>query len=161
MFWHVLYTKPNTELKVASRLAELGLEVYCPTITKVRQWSDRKKKIKVPLVPSYVFVRVDAKDRNSVFDVPGVRSYLFWLGKHALVKDSEINALKEWNNLGTGTTLWTEELTAGDRVHIANGAFKNQDAIIKEVGKNQVKLLLPSLGFSVCMTTKTILQKVE
>ena len=160
MVWHVIYTKPNNELKVTSRLEELGIEVFCPTITKVRQWSDRKKKITVPLIPPYVFVKVDAMSRNKVFDVPGVRRYLFWLGKHALVKESEINALKEWNNLGTETTLWTEGFTPGDRVHIASGEFKNQNAIIKEVGKNQVKLLLPSLGFSVCMTTKAILKRI-
>ena len=43
--WYVIYCKPNTEKRTAQKLKELDFEVYCPTQTQVRQWSDRKKKI--------------------------------------------------------------------------------------------------------------------
>jgi hypothetical protein len=33
--------------KVAEQLTKMGIE--CPLITQVRQWSDRKKKVVVPL----------------------------------------------------------------------------------------------------------------
>jgi hypothetical protein len=35
--------------KVAEQLTKMGIECYCPLITQVRQWSDRKKKVVVPL----------------------------------------------------------------------------------------------------------------
>ena len=54
--WFVVYTKPRNELKVLQRLSVLGLQVYVPTKIEVRQWSDRKKKILVPLLPSMVLV---------------------------------------------------------------------------------------------------------
>jgi transcriptional antiterminator RfaH len=44
MNWLVLYTKPKNEVKVAERLAAAGINVYCPMVTTVKQWSDRKKK---------------------------------------------------------------------------------------------------------------------
>ena len=47
--WFVLYTKPRTEIKVSQRLSVLGIENYMPTRVEVRKWSDRKKKIIVPL----------------------------------------------------------------------------------------------------------------
>jgi predicted thioredoxin/glutaredoxin len=31
-----------------------------------------------------------------VFDAPGVVRYLFWLGKHAIVKNTKTNSIKEW-----------------------------------------------------------------
>ena len=40
----MLYVKRQTEKKVTERLQALGITVYLPTITVVRQWSDRKKK---------------------------------------------------------------------------------------------------------------------
>jgi hypothetical protein len=50
--------KPNGRKKVAEQLTKMGIECYCPLITQVRQWSDRKKKVVVPLFNSYVFVQV-------------------------------------------------------------------------------------------------------
>ena len=43
--WFVLYTKPNQEIKVAEQLKEIGVSSYCPTVTIVKQYSDRKKRL--------------------------------------------------------------------------------------------------------------------
>lgn len=75
MNWYVIYTKPKWEKKVAEQLADAGIECYCPLITQVRQWSDRKKKVVVPLFNSYVFVRLEDCDRNLVFQSPGAVRY--------------------------------------------------------------------------------------
>jgi hypothetical protein len=44
MSWFVIYTRPQQEKKVAAGLTKIGVEAYCPIVTEVRQWSDRKKK---------------------------------------------------------------------------------------------------------------------
>src|SRR5690606_27244913 len=97
MPWYVIYTKPRAEAKVAESLKKLGITVYCPMITEVHRWSDRKKKVSLPLFKSYVFVQLLPKDRNQVFAVPGVVNYLFWLGKPAQVREQEIQTIKKWN----------------------------------------------------------------
>ena len=91
MNWYVVYTKPKWEKKVAEQLTQRGIECYCPIVTEVRQWSDRKKKVEVPLFNSYVFVRLAEVDRNLVFQSSGVVRYLFWLAKPAIVRDEEIS----------------------------------------------------------------------
>lgn len=146
MQWYVLYTKSRTEIKTEGRLNDLGIEVYCPVITEIHQWSDRKKKVIVPLFKSYVFVRMEEKNCNLVFDVPGVVSYLFWLGERAVVKDEEINVIRQWLESDEVDGAKVEALSAGDRITISKGAFKDQEAIIKEVGKKTMRLILPSLG---------------
>jgi len=146
MQWYVLYTKSRTEIKTAGRLHDLGFEVYCPIITELHQWSDRKKKVKVPLFRSYVFVRMEEKNRNLVFDAPGVVSYLFWLGDRAVVKDEEINVIRQWLECDGVDEARVEELTAGDRITICKGVFKDQKAVIQEVGKKSMRLILPKLG---------------
>ncbi|WP_445749688.1 UpxY family transcription antiterminator [Polaribacter sp.] len=93
--WFVLYCKPNTEKSTAKKLERLGIHVYCPTKTEIRQWSDRKKKVEVPVLPSMMLVCVSEKDRNQVFQATTVIRYLFWEGKPAIVRHKEVEALKE------------------------------------------------------------------
>ncbi|MBT6376913.1 MAG: hypothetical protein HOJ72_01585, partial [Flavobacterium sp.] len=66
--WFVIYTKPRTEIKVSQRLSVLGIENYTPTKIEMRQWSDRKKKIAVPLLPSMVLVSIHEKEVNKLFE---------------------------------------------------------------------------------------------
>jgi hypothetical protein len=60
-------------------LTKMGIECYCPLITQVRQWSDRKKKVVTHFLISYVFVQVADSDRSLVFQSVGAVRYLFWL----------------------------------------------------------------------------------
>ena len=94
--WFVLYTKPRQELKVLECLTQLGIETYTPTKTVVKPWSDRKKKVKTCLLPSMVLVRLPNNDVNKVFDVPGVKRYLFVHGVRAVVYDNEVIAMKNY-----------------------------------------------------------------
>jgi len=95
MPWLVLYTNPRAEMKVAQRLKKIGVEAYCPARMEMRQRSDRKKKIWVPLLSSMVLVNIEEREKNKVFDVHGVMRYLFWLGQPAKVSVDEVLILKE------------------------------------------------------------------
>ena len=96
--WFVIYTKPNQELKVAKHLEEAGVFSYCPTVNIIKQYSDRKRKVVKPLIKSYVFVHIEEWKRKDVFSVFGIVRYLFWLGKPAIVRDSEIELMKKYLN---------------------------------------------------------------
>ena len=94
--WFVLCTKPRNELKVTERLTRLGVEVYTPTKIEVRQWSDRKKKVITPLLPSMVLVRLSEKELATLFEVPGVTRLLFEHGKRASVLNEEVVAMRSY-----------------------------------------------------------------
>lgn len=146
MNWYVVYTKPKWEKKVAEQLSKRGVECYCPLIIQVRQWSDRKKKIEVPLFNSYIFVRLTEADRNLVFQSTGVVRYLFWLGKPAIVRDEEINTIKKWLTTPDKFEISVSSLQVGDKVVLESGPFKSQEAIVQEVNKNNYVLVLESMG---------------
>lgn len=146
MNWYVVYTKPKWEKKVAVQLNKIGVNCYCPTITKTIQWSDRKKKQEVVLFNHYVFVQVEEKMRNLVFQSPGAIRYLYWLGKHAIVKDEEINTIKEWLTKKDITTISVSKYEIGETILIENGPFSNQNAIIKEITNTHYVLVLKTLG---------------
>jgi transcriptional antiterminator RfaH len=94
--WFVLCTKRRNELKVTERLSNLGVKVYTPTKIEIRQWSDRKKKITVPLLPSMVLVQVLEKEVDRVFEIPGVLRFLFEHGKRASVSNEEVLAMRSY-----------------------------------------------------------------
>ena len=144
--WYVLYTKPKSEKKVADRLTEMGILAYCPLITKISQWSDRKKKVQLPLFNSYIFVNLTDKDRNAVFDVPGVVRYLFWLGKPAVVKDKEIETIQNWLSAPETFDVVIDTWRKGDKVVLESGPFIDQEATVQEVNQNHYLLVLESLG---------------
>lgn len=146
MNWYVIYTKPKWEKKVAEKLTQIGIECYCPLITKVKQWSDRKKKVEMPLFNSYVFVQLPDIERNTVFQIAGVVRYLFWLGKPAIVRDEEINIIK--NSLKSSNTadISVTSFRVGDKIKLESGAFNNQSAIVQEVSNTYYILVLESLG---------------
>lgn len=145
MNWYALYTKPRWERKIAAELERRGIKCYCPVTTEVRQWSDRKKKVTSPLFKSYVFVQLPEKQRAKVFDVPGVVHYVFWLGKPAIVRDSEIRLIQDWLKDDRVEEVEVGHLTTGDRITIANGNFKGQEAVISEISRKRLRLILKSL----------------
>ncbi|MDI5887466.1 MULTISPECIES: UpxY family transcription antiterminator [Flavobacterium] len=154
MNWYVVYTKPKWEKKVAEQLRDKGVECYCPLITQVRQWSDRKKKVEVPLFNSYVFVQLPDSERNAVFQSVGVVRYLFWLGKPAIVRDEEINIIKKWLDPSKGNDISVLSFQIGDSIQLDSGPFSNQKAIVQEVTNTHYVLVLESLGCVLKMKLK-------
>jgi len=146
MNWYVVYTKPKWEKKIAERLNEMGIVTYCPLITKISQWSDRKKIIAVPLFNSYIFVQIEEKNRNQVFVVPGVVRYLFWLGKPAIVRNSEIESIKHWLSEPQVFDVVVDQWKKGNKIVLESGPFASQTAVIQEVKQNHYILILESLG---------------
>jgi len=146
MNWYVVYTKPKWEKKVADKLNQLGIECYCPLITQIKQWSDRKKKIETPLFNSYVFVQLPDSDRNLVFQAQGVVRYLFWLGKPAIVKDQEIEIIRTSLKSPNLKDVSVSSIQVGDKIKLESGAFSNQNAVVQEVSNNYYVLVLEALG---------------
>ena len=152
MKWFVLYTKPHHEIKVAKALEKIGIKSYCPVINKLKQFSDRKKKVTKPLLSSYVLVKIANNHRNKVFGVPGIIRYVYWLGKPAVVRDQEIELMK--NNLsGIYNEILISNIKKGTNYKIPSGPFQGQEGKVVNLFKNKIKLELPSFG--ILLTLKT------
>jgi transcription antitermination factor NusG len=139
--WFVLCTKPRNELKVTERLNRIGVKVYTPTKIEVRQWSDRKKKVTIPLLPSMVLVQLLDKEVDVVFDVPGVVRFLFEHGKRASVSDEEVLAMKSY--LQMLVEKESKTLTVGDLVKVP---LLEQEAILLSIKGKKCLAQLKKLG---------------
>ena len=139
--WFVLFTKPRNELKVTEGLIRIGVKVYTPTKIEVRQWSDRKKKVTIPLLPSMVLVQLLEKEIDVVFNIPGVVRFLFEHGKRASVSNEEVLAMKSYLQISVEKELKT--LTVGDLVKVP---LLEQEAILLSVKGKKCLAQLKKLG---------------
>ena len=148
--WFVIYTRPQQELKVASQLTAMGITNYCPTITLIKQYSDRRKKVIRPLLSSYVMVELDDKERNKVFACSGIVRYLFFLGKPAVIPAPQINLMQNHLN-GVYNDFKVTTLSVGDSHTITEGPFSGVSGRVVETNNTKVKLELPSLGMQITL----------
>ena len=145
-YWTAFYTKPRNEKKAAERLAKNGFEVYCPTRTVVKQWSDRKKKVSEPLFTSYLFAKVNELTRMEILLDSGIISNVYWLGQPAVIRDIEIQEIKSFLEDYSSCEIELKDLTGGNNVIVESGPLSGQTGIIRHIQGNRAFLSISSLG---------------
>ena len=148
MNWYVLHTKPRCEKKAEKHLLSIGINAYCPTRSEIKIWSDRKKKVYVPILPSMLLININDKDINRVFECPKVVRYMFWLGKRAVDRQSEVDILKKY--LKGDYNLINSKLSninVGDNFSLST--FNNERGIVNRISNNNIWIYLKSIGYSV------------
>ncbi|MES2775224.1 MAG: UpxY family transcription antiterminator [Bacteroidota bacterium] len=146
--WYAVYTRPRWEKKASELLSKRQIENYCPLNKVVRKWSDRKKIIYEPLFTSYVFINAEEKELSTIKQTDGVLNFVYWLGKPAVIKDDEINTIKNFLNEYQNVKLEQTEVNIYDTVRINSGPFMQREGDVMEVKNKSVKIYLPSLGYA-------------
>ena len=140
MKWYALYTRPRHEKKVYDQLIEKGVVAFLPVVERVRQWKDRKKRVEMPLFNSYVFVRIDLKDRYYSLQTHGVVRLVSFGGNPASIPDWQIEQLQQV--IKHPDTLELEHyLREGDWVEVTVGPFKGVKGRLKEL-RGQTRLVI-------------------
>ena len=134
--WFALYTKPKSEFKAAEQISECGICYFLPTITRVKQWSDRKKKITEPLLRGYIFIYADEKERIMSLEQQSVVRCLFDSGRPARIPQWQIDNLKTM--LDSNSELFIKEgLIPGTQVRIKDGPFNGVIGIVQSYGRRK------------------------
>ena len=143
--WYAVYTRPRWEKKVAFLLTEKNIVNYCPLNKVERQWRDRKKIVLEPLFKSYVFIQVSAKEHVDVLQTDGVLNYVKWLGKPAVIRDEEIEMIREFLRDYNNVKVESTDIRVDDWVRISNGPLREQEGNVVMIKGHTVKIFLPSL----------------
>lgn len=148
MVWQVLYVNSRAESKVAKRLERKGLNVFCPMKTVVKQWSDRKKKVREPYFRSYVFVRVEKEKRLDILQTPGVVGFLYWLGKPAVIREGEMEEVMGFFENRPSENIVCKTFDPGQNLLINAGPLQNKKGIVLRQSKHKVVLQIQQLGIA-------------
>ncbi len=147
--WVAVYTRSRYEKKVADELAEKGIATYLPLMKTLRQWSDRKKWVEMPLFRSYVFVNIDFPNLRKALEANGTVYIVKFEGKPAIIPDKQIEDLKALLGSSIDFEISTEVFNKGERVEVTHGPlFGFQGTIVEYKGKKRVMLRIEAVGQS-------------
>jgi transcription antitermination factor NusG len=127
--WYAAYTNARHEKVVAQQLQQRQVETFVPLYRSWHRWKDRRKQVELALFPSYVFVRIAARERLCVLQVPGVVNLVSFNGQLAALPEHEINALRN----GLDNDIYAEPhpyLRIGRRVRVVAGPMAGTEGIL-------------------------------
>ncbi len=161
--WYAVYTKSRNEKKVAAELEARGIEVYLPLLKTIKQWSDRKKKVEIPLFSSYVFVRIIDKDYMDVLETTGVVRFITFRKQKIAIPETQILAVKAFLEEDHPELEGIHEYFPGERVEVVRGPLSGLKGNLTEIkGKQRVLVEIESIGHKIVLNlSKSILSKIH
>lgn len=148
--WYAVYIKSRAEKKAQTELQQKEIESFLPLQRRLRQWSDRKKWVEMPLIPGYLFVRISRKEYDSVIQSSFVVSYVRFEGAADIIPDNQIEYLQlmlKQDNLEIEIT--PEVFEPGQTIEIIAGPLIGMHGkLVRINGKNKVAMELEQLGYS-------------
>lgn len=145
MNWYVAFTKTRFENRVTKQLSLNGIDSFFPLTTEIRQWSDRKKKIQVPLFPNYVFLRTVRDKVYELSRIDGLVKLLSDDKKNPLIVDeNEIFTIK--SALAKKPEVTSADIEIGDFVEVIDGPMTGVRGLYSEKnGSHKITIHLTSI----------------
>ena len=144
--WFVAYTYPRTEKLVHKLVQDSGFNSYLPLLEEKRKWSDRIKKVKVPLFPSYVFIQTLEEYIPQLLAISYISKFVSFDRRYAKVKDKEIGQIKQLLDKGKIISSPSNQFRKGQRVRVKEGPFLGMEGILlNEGGKSRFVLRIDAL----------------
>jgi transcription antitermination factor NusG len=143
--WFVAYTMPRTEKKVAEGISARGIETFLPLYKVIRQWSDRKKRMELPLFPNYLFVKADEISRLGLFPIKGLIRFVSVGQRPVTIKEEEIETIKRV--IKEEYEIAPEQFfSPGTPVKITRGQFAGlQGVVVRNNGRTRFVIRLHSI----------------
>jgi len=146
--WYAVYTRPHCEKRVASFLTKRKIENFCPLNYRKIKSFRRSKILQEPLFRSYVFVYITFAEVAWLKQIGGVINILYWRSEPAVIKQDEIDAIKEFTNDHRYIELSREQVSIHDVARVVDNASYSREGDVFIVKNKMVKISLPSLGYT-------------
>ncbi len=134
--WFALQTRARHEKRVHNQLEKAGLESFPAVAPVEREWSDRTRRVRMPLFPGYIFVKVALGEVAQVLRWPGAVDLVRSQGVPVPVRREEMEAVRRLV-AGVAETGGLPEpasyLSPGQRVQVVDGPFQGLEGILLEV----------------------------
>lgn len=156
--WYAVYTRSRFEKRLMELLAAKGIEAYVPMRKVMRQWSDRKRLVEEPIIRSYCFVRVGAKEYFEVLNTPGAVRYVWFSGKPAIIPERQIDILKVIAGSDLEVECLPDTFQPGVHVHVTAGPLKGLSGELVSISnKKRVIIRIDHLGHVLTLSISPLL----
>ena len=142
-FWIAVYTRPRSEKKAASELNKLGIETYLPIQKILKEWSDRKKLVDVPVIPMILFANITSDNLHPIKTHPLILNYISDSEKKgpACIPNNQIEKLKFMLGQSEVPVSFEQGYFKSDEiVEIVRGSLKGLTGQVKAVKNNMTEV---------------------
>ena len=140
--WFALRTRSRHEKTACGLLDAKGVTAFLPTSVRLHRWSDRCKRVELPLFPGYLFVRIkpEADARLRVLQTPGIVDFVGVKGHALPVPAKQIEDLQAAlaHNVPCQSYPY---LRLGQRVRIRGGCLDGVEGIFEGTGGNRTLVI--------------------
>lgn len=127
--WYAIRVRSNFERIVGRNLQDKGFNLFLPTYSERRKWSDRVKQVDVPLFPGYVFCQFGLENRIPVLNVPGVVQIIGQGNRPIPVPTLEIDGIKAILKSDLPYLPWSS-FAIGQRVVVERGPLMGLQGVL-------------------------------
>jgi transcriptional antiterminator RfaH len=159
--WYAVYTKSRAEKKLHAHLCDKKINSFLPLRKELKLWSDRKKWVEGPLLPSYLFVEVTAADHFDVLNTPGAVRYISFEGRPTAIPEKQITDLRRLIGINPeNIEVEYAHVKRGDHVEVTSGALRGIIGEVVQI-KGKYRILLRFDSIQCCVHTEISLSDVK
>lgn len=148
--WYAIYVRSRFEKKVYVQLQDMGIMAYLPLITRIKQWSDRRKKVEEPLFKSYLFVFSNTKEYIPILTTTGVVKFVSFEHTPVVVPANQILAIKhyidDYEQDKEEKSMRNEDLKIGQLVRITHGPMQGLTGRLESVKDKRIVVYIDAVG---------------
>lgn len=152
--WYAIRTRSRHEKLAARELSAHGINVFLPLVNSVRQWSDRRTKVELPLFSGYAFVRIEylSQERLRVLKSTGVAGFVGPNAASTWIPEEQIESIR--TILVRGVPVKDHPfLNVGQRVRVRSGSLSGVEGILVAVkGSQTLVISVEPIQRSLCIS---------
>ncbi len=159
--WFAVYVRYKREKIVEKDLKKKKIEVYLPINNTVRKWKSKTKKVSLPLIPCYLFVKIRKEEYVKVLENENVVTFVKFSDNLISIPASEIELLRKITGEFKGVELAKSELKLGDEVEIVGGAMTGLRGRLVSGEKRKLLIEFNNIAYNLVIEVEgSLVQKV-
>jgi transcription antitermination factor NusG len=140
LHWYAVYTRSRHEKVVHQALEAAGIGSYLPLRRVLSQWKDRRRWVRKPLFPGYLFVKAPDERLWTVRDIAGVVCIVGQGPDPTPVPAAQVESVRRMMEDAAQADPWPY-MKEGTRVRVIAGPLIGLEGFVVE-RKNQCRLIV-------------------
>jgi transcription termination/antitermination protein NusG len=148
-FWYALKVRTRSEFLALKALQNRGYELFCPTYSERRRYSDRIKIVEHVAFPGYLFCRFDPRKKLAVISSCAIEYIVGTRGTLAPIPDQQIADTRRAFEAGGRPAPYFK---IGQRVRVEYGVLAGvEGALTRDVSTGELVISIDLLQRSVAV----------